>query len=139
MTILSNFDGSDEFFDSRDVIARIEELTEEWEEVTGEDFDEYSLSVDDYMNGLSEDDAVELEALINLREEATGVIPDFEHGETFIHEDSFTDYAKELVTDTGYISADLPDWIEIDWEATAENIKVDYTEFEFRGETYYAR
>jgi hypothetical protein len=33
----------------------------------------------------------------------------------------------------------LPDWIVIDWDATADNLKVDYTEVEFDGVTYLVR
>ena len=39
----------------------------------------------------------------------------------------------------GYISDDFPSWIEIDWEATAENVKQDYSELEYEGETYFYR
>jgi hypothetical protein len=132
---MANFDGTDDYFDSRDVIERIAELEllsetmndeEETEPVRAEAYDEY--------------DAEEYEALLTLQGEAgDGTIPDFEYGETFISDDHFTDYAKELLKDTGYIPADLPDWIAIDWEATADAVKVDYTSFEFRGTTYWAR
>ena len=45
----------------------------------------------------------------------------------------------ELLSDTGYFPADLPGWIVIDEEETASNMREDYTGFEFRGTTYYAR
>lgn len=51
----------------------------------------------------------------------------------------FEDYCEELVTDCGYISRDFPMWIEIDWTATANNVKRDYSEVEFRGESFLYR
>ena len=56
-----------------------------------------------------------------------------------IEEDDFEDYVRELLVDCGYISKDFPYWIEIDWEATSENVKQDYSELEYKGETYYFR
>jgi hypothetical protein len=52
-----------------------------------------------------------------------------------IHEDNFIDAMRELCEDIG----DLPDYIVIDWEATAENLRADYTSVEFEGSTYYTR
>lgn len=64
---------------------------------------------------------------------------DFEWGEAIIPESEFTDYCKELVMECGYISGDLPTWVEIDWEATADNMRADYMEADFEGETYLMR
>ena len=55
-------------------------------------------------------------------------------GDTLINEDSFTDYVIELAD-----SVDIPNWIVVDWEATAENVAMDYTVVEFEGETWYMR
>lgn len=133
---MANFDGTDDYFDSREVIERIAELEllaetmndeEETEDARAEAYDEY--------------DAEEYNALIVLQEEVESYISDWQHGESFISEDYFTDYVKELVRDIGYIPQDLPSWISdhIDWDEVADELKVDYTEFEFRGTTYYAR
>jgi hypothetical protein len=37
----------------------------------------------------------------------------------------------------GTIPRDLPDYVAIDWEETADNLKVDYTDAEFNGVSYY--
>jgi hypothetical protein len=58
---------------------------------------------------------------------------------TLISEDYFTEYAKELVQDIGDLPRDIPSYLEIDWDATAENIKVDYSIVEIAGDTYYYR
>jgi hypothetical protein len=56
-----------------------------------------------------------------------------------IEEDDFDEYCKELLEDCGYISKDFPVWIEIDWDATANNVRQDYQEVEFRGTNYLFR
>ena len=39
------------------------------------------------------------------------------------------DFAEQIATDCGYISRDMPTWIEIDWEKTWDKaLSYDYTE-----------
>ena len=128
------FDGTDDFFDSREVIERIEEL-----ESYLENANDTELSDAEREEALDEFDREEYDALIELRDDAEGNIADWEYGETFNSENPFTYYMMGLLSDTGYLPADLPGWIVIDEEETASNMKEDYTGFEFRGTTYYAR
>lgn len=81
----------------------------------------------------------ELDDLYAFAESAESV-PDWRHGETFINEDYFEDYAREMAEDTGAIQPDAA-WPNsyIDWEAAADALQMDYTSFELRGTTYYAR
>jgi len=58
---------------------------------------------------------------------------------TLIHDSHFTDYAREMLEDCGDIPRDIPHYIEIDWDATARNIRVDYTPTEIDGVTYWYR
>lgn len=58
---------------------------------------------------------------------------------TLIADGYFTEYAQELVSDIGDLPRDIPTYIEIDWEATARNIRMDYTSVEVDGFTYYYR
>lgn len=129
------FEMNQDVFDSRDLIERLEELEALEEcandpEATQEDLDEWTRDLAD-----------ELTTLRAFAAEAEDYCEDWPYGETFIHEDYFTEYTKELVLDCGYIPASLPDWIEnnIDWDGVADELKVDYTEFELDGNTYYAR
>jgi hypothetical protein len=80
-----------------------------------------------------------LNALQALASEAEDYAPDWQHGATLVRESYWPTYAKQLVEDTGELPKDLPDWIVIDWEATADNLRVDYTEVEFDGVTYFVR
>lgn len=113
-------DGTDDFFDSRDVIERITELEAEC--------------------GLTEDEQFELEALYDLREEAERGVEDWAYGETFIADHYFEEYARDLADNIGAVDPDAG-WPNdfIDWGAAAEALKMDYTTFEFRGTTYWAR
>ena len=108
---------SDDVIDSRDVIARIEEL---------EDSDD-------------DDDKEELDALKALAEEAKGYAPDWHYGATLVRDSYFTEYAEELCKDIGDLPKVIPHYIEIDWEATARNIQQDYTEVDFDGVAYWIR
>ena len=43
--------------------------------------------------------------------------------------DSGADFAQQIASDCGYVTRDLPSWIEIDWQKTWDNaLSYDYTE-----------
>ena len=46
---------------------------------------------------------------------------------TLIRESYFTEYTREMLEDCGTIPRDLPAWVHIDWEATAREVKMDYS------------
>ena len=56
-----------------------------------------------------------------------------------VNDSYFAEYARDLVEDCGDIPRDLPHYIVIDWDATADNIRQDYTAFEFNGRTFWGR
>lgn len=89
------------------------------------------------------DDQREIAAeFIRLREfdsEGSDYAPDWRYGETIIREDYFAEYAEEMIKDVGDMPAETPGYIAIDWDKTAENIKVDYTEIEYDGTTFLVR
>lgn len=144
----NKYDGTDEQIDSRDIIEKIEELTDEFIAATedGVEPDEWidprdcQMSADDWKLGLSDDDAELLAALIKFREEEDGNYDDsFADGVFFIHADDFTDAMKEMCEDVGYLPKDTPDWLVIDWEKTSDNLRADYRESNLRGGEYWAR
>lgn len=147
-------DNSQDIMDSRDVIARIEELKTE---VT------YGFEADDelpefdtlYPTPASEamtesfgalcnekgvgDEFSELLILLEFADEAEAA-PEWIHGETLIRDSYFEDYARDLADDIGAIKSDAG-WPNsfIDWEAAADALRMDYCSAEFDGVTYLFR
>lgn len=124
----------DDIIDSRDVIARIDELQSERDEYCS-DSDKYA---DDWATEYPED-AAELTSLESLAEEAEGYAGDWQYGEALIHNSYFTEYIIDMLKDCGTLPSDIPWYIEIDEEKTADNCKADYTSVDFDGETYWIR
>lgn len=133
--------------DSRDLIEKRDELKElilnsfienfpHYEEMT-ERFEDIRFEEEELENWVQdfESEINEINEINEIEIECT----DFQYGESLINEDYFVEYCEELCKDCGYISTDFPSWIEIDWEATANNISQDYTTVNYQGETYYTR
>lgn len=128
-TVLYEF--NDRFNTELDEFSDIETYLDDGasECITKEEREEFFEYMADEYNSIREID--ELESDISNSE--------WSYGLTLIPEEDFEEYAEDLITDCGYISRDMPCWIEIDWTATANNIKVDYGEVEFRGDSYLFR
>lgn len=116
----------DNTIDSRDLEARIKELQESIEQ--------------------GQDESGDLEELKLLAEFKATIGDDcFRNEETLIHEGYFTDYIEELIKDCFELPKefDSGNWpyrhMTMDYEAAAEEAKVDYAEAEFDGTTYYYR
>jgi hypothetical protein len=76
--------------------------------------------------------------------EVEGYCSDFDYGDTLIHEDNFQDYIEELIADAYhevYEIVEKSSWpvITIDYEESANQAKMDYTEVTYLGETYLCR
>lgn len=136
---------SDDVIDSRDVIKRIEKLQCDVEAEFVETLPEGKkddYTEDEFNEWLKREDnsceADEYRSLIALQNEAEGDC-DWTDGAALIRDSYFVDHLQQECEDCEYISEDLPSWIEIDWEKTAENVKVDYTEVDFDGVAYFVR
>lgn len=57
----------------------------------------------------------------------------------FIRDSYFTEAMKELVEDIGDLPKNAPAYLVIDWEATADNLRVDYSSVEIDGAIYWYR
>ena len=133
-----------DILDTRDLDKEIEEL-ETTEEEYNELFDEYlpTTSMDNAAqkasdeSGLDHEDRHRLNALRAFKEELEGYC-DWMYGETLVAEDDFTEYAEELASDIYSLETHWP-YNHIDWDAAAEALKVDYTEADLEGSTYYVR
>ena len=122
-----SIDNTQDMIDSRDVIARIDELS------ARRDDDEQTYPLD-------ADERAELTALESLAEQAEGYAPDWQYGAQLIRDSYFEDYAQELAADIGAIQDDAK-WPAtcIDWEQAARELQMDYTEVEFDGVAYWVR
>ena len=129
--------------DSRDVIARIEELEAEWEDLrsamddhnTDSDaYEEASAALKEFDNS---EEGQELIALIALAEQGEDYAPDWKYGALLIHEDYFETAMDEMLEDCGDIPRDLPSYLTITVDYAA--LKQDYTAIDFNGQTYYIR
>ncbi|USM11458.1 antirestriction protein [Citromicrobium phage vB_CbaS-RXM] len=165
---MADIDNTQDIMDSRDVIARIDELTGE-RDALQEAVDEAQEEYDSYLDGLTDDedpdddeegreladtlagarkdlsewnmgdDAEELRTLKAFAADLESY-GDWEHGETLIRESYFTEYAEELASDIGAIDPNAGWPLQhIDWDAAADALKQDYTEAELDGVTYYMR
>jgi hypothetical protein len=95
---------------------------------------------------LEELDATEQERLEALRELQGELFTDTlaeyaEHESAMIPEGEFAEYAEEFAYDVGYAdhADNNPLHAYIDWEEWAEDLKSDYREVTFEGETYLMR
>ncbi len=152
---------TDNILDSRDVIARFDEMESERNDLeseieTAQDaLDEYDanegnekelLELEDNLaearKNLAEwddENGQEFKDLKAFCEECEECSSDWTHGESIIHESHWEEYVEDLCKDCGYISKDFPHWIEIDWSKTAKNVAQDYSTVDWAGETYYIR
>lgn len=89
---------------------------------------------DNNREAFTQDDEEELAELQEI--ESSGF---FDSKESLIPEDGFVRYLQERLEDNGEIPWNLPRYIVIDWEETANNIGVDYTTVTYLGESYLFR
>ena len=109
----------DDVIDSRDVIARIEDLEDG--------------------RKLDKGEKAELKALKELAEQGES-IDDWKYGAQLIRDSHFKDYAEELAEDCGDIKKETH-WPHtcIDWDQAARELQMDYTSVDFDGVTYWVR
>ena len=137
-----------QYIDTRDLIETRDELKQEILDSFLEDFPHYEEMTESFEDIRFEEEEVqgwrdvwqeEIDQISRIGEIEDEIGSEFDFGVTLIPEDDFTNYIEDFLEDIGYIPKDFPSWIEIDWEATAENVKQDYSELEYEGETYLYR
>lgn len=158
-------DSSSDTLDVRDLIERCEELRTERDDLQGA-IDTAKADADGFDPEQGGGDEVELQQAIAATErdleawsdEYASELSDLEsvladlkgtggdeqwnghwYPLTLIRYDHFTDHCKELAEEFQYLNSDFPTWIEIDWEATARNMKVNYQSVDIDGVEFYYR
>jgi len=119
-----SIDNYEDVIDSRDVIERIAELE--------------AMQADEDC-GLDTDEESELTFLKAVAAEGSLAADDWVYGVTLVRDSYFTEYTQELVEECYGHDMKLPDFVEVDWKATARNVQQDYTPVEFDGVTYWVR
>lgn len=120
----NKIDNTQDTIDSRDIIARIEEL--------------------EGIENQGSEEAQELAILLKVQEQAEDCA-DYQYGEVLIRESYFTDYIKELIDDCYELPKEFNSgawpWrhMTLDYESAANEAKDDYTWIEFDGVTYLIR
>jgi DNA repair exonuclease SbcCD ATPase subunit len=142
---------SKSYLDSRDLQERLDELEAKEQAISdaqealdglrkdGSDEDEIEAAQDDVDSAENDFDADERKELEELRSLSEEVGSEWRHGVTLIPESEFEDYCQELVSDIGDLPRDLPGYIVIDWGATANNLRADYSSTTYQGEDYLYR
>jgi len=123
---------SDDMIDVRDVIARFEALQDDlegFEDKSGSEYDELS---DEHTR------------LLTLLDDLKGYGGDEQwrgdrYPVTLIRDSYFVEAMQELREEIGDFPNGVPSYYVIDWEATANNLRVDYSSVEFDGVTYWYR
>jgi hypothetical protein len=127
------------YLDTRDLQARLEELESEREDfqntVDDAEEGEEKQTAQEELDVWDAENLEELEALRELKDE----VSEWDDGNTLIPEEDWIDYVQELLIDIGDLPRNIPWYIEIDWDRTAENIAQDYGTVDYLGTTYYYR
>ena len=118
---------SEAVIDSRDIIERIEELEAEF----------FLNFPQNSFIGWAEYDTKELDTLRALAAECDS--EEWSYGVQLIRYSYWVEYVEELLYDCGELPRTIPDYIVIDWEATANAIAYDYSIVDFDGVDYYLR
>jgi len=137
-------ENTDDTIDSRDVIARLEELQSEKDDltlaVTDLDPQEEPEELAEAVTALAvweDDNGEEYEALKVLNEEGEECSSDWRYGELLIRESYFEQAMDEMVSECYELPKDLPFWMTITYDYDA--LRQDYTELDFGGVAYFVR
>ena len=113
----------EDILNSQDVIDRMEELQDEINELL-ENSEEADPKIIEELK--------ELEGFAKYASE----VDDWEHEAYFIRDRNFTDYTRDLAEDCYEIPSEWP-FRCIDWKQASEELKCDYSAYDFGGVTYW--
>lgn len=126
----------DRVIHSRDILARIEELRAERDSCTMLREDGTEEADPQGWADFYREDAAELATLTGILDYAGY---DWARGVILVRADYFTAYARGMLCASGAVLATLPDWVTIDWEATATDFRLRHAlpAIDFGGVTYW--
>ncbi len=127
------------YLDVRDLQHELDELTDaremytEFLENADADITPKTKAAAAVMLDWDNDQEVRFNTLTSVLEELT------EDNSPLIPERNWVEYVQELLQETGDLPKNIPSYIEIDWDKTADNISNDYSTIEIDGITYFYR
>lgn len=90
--------------------------------------------------GLDDEDMERLEALQDLEINLGSDLKEYARNEsTLVPESEFQDYAEALASDIGMVDTESAIYQYVNWAKWADDLKIDYTEVDFDGNTYLIR
>jgi hypothetical protein len=140
LTTACEISNSDDMIDLRDVIDRYEDLEASRENAADDSKEEgEALAIFD-----ESEEGREYKLLGALLDDLKGYGGDEQwRGDwypiTLIRDSYFVEAMRELCEDIGDFPKGIPGYYVIDWEATARNLRVDYSSVEFDNVTYWYR
>lgn len=128
--------------DTRDLNTRLNEYEDAMNSIADLEVDICDLENGDEIEALEQEidcyrddiDEVDFGVLQSIREE----VPEFENGTVLISDDEWVEYVKEMLKGDEIVD-DVPDYVVIDWDATADMIQQDYSCVDYQDETYWYR
>ena len=95
-------------------------------------------------SNFGEDEKQEYEEIEALLDELRGTGGNHQYDgnwypDMLIADSDFTEYAQDLVEEIGDLPSGIPSYIVVDWEATANNLRADYSTVEYKGTEYLYR
>lgn len=152
----TDISSADNIINMSDVTDRVEELRDELQNAMDENEEGHNLeTLSEYVKACAadasaahahklHDEAVELLQLESLLDDVRGNGGDHQwegdwYPGSMIHAAYFEDAMRELCEDIGDFPNGVPSYYVIDWAATADNLRVDYTSVEFDGQEFWYR
>ena len=129
---LDEIENTEDVIDSRSINKRIDYLNDQLKDYVEADSFE---TKEDY---ITEEEEKELKNLKELREEAEDYCPDWNFGAQLIRDSYFLRYTENLIRECENLD-ELPNYLYVDWERTARDVKMDYTTVNFDGIDYNVR
>ena len=148
---MNTLDLTADIIDLRDIIERFEEVETELLETYNNQVEDQLTAQDgedeDFIEWLSHycsDEADEYRTLKAILVELNGCGGDEQwRGDWYplilIKDSYFTDYCIDLIQDIGDLPRDIPSYLVIDWDATADNLRYDYSETSIGDNDYLFR
>lgn len=139
------FSNNDDIIDMRDLTDRVDELRGERDSFVIGAPDGTETEAPDQWADECPYDAAELARLEAVLDDTKGYDGGDHQWEGdwypggLIRHSYFVEAVQELVEDIGDLPKDIPGYLVIDWDATAKNLRADYSSVEFDGVEYWYR